>query len=367
MSIGVGSLVSSLMLGITAEATEKTPAKEKTYVTDYQDLTENLVQLQEQLKVNNTTIYIVEHIKAYDQEKVTVKAGDTLRKIGERLKVTPSELRKLNNMSKKERIYVGQSLIYAQKEGLVEEEVMVYKGTKLEDFLKEKGYKKAKVKGKLTGEEYERYIQEMLGENVLAKYIPNPNYTQSITLFQPQMTTQHTAEMVAGVGEATAQQYAKAITYGKSLLGVPYVFGGTSETGIDCSGYIYKAYNNAGISVPRTTAEGFYNMSTAIANPVAGDLVFFEGTYREGISHIGIYLGNGLMINAGGSEVHITPINNGYWDKHFVGYGRLNQLMTKESLSKTPQSTTNAVEVEKDGKKVAIKYGLKTGGTGASN
>lgn len=365
MSLGIGSLVSTLMIGGTADATEKQEPAPKPYVADYQDLTENLIQLQEQLKASNTTVYVVEHKKVYEQSTVKVKAGDTLRKIGERLKMEPNQIREMNKMAPKDRIYVGQDLIYSQKEGLVEEEVVVYEGEKIKEVLKEKGYKEAKVKGKLTGAEYEKYKQELLGENVLAKYIPKPTYQQSITLFQPQMVTEHTAEMVAGVGEAVAQQYAQAITYGKGLLGVPYVFGGTSETGIDCSGYIYKAYNNAGISVPRTTAEGFYNMSTAIANPVAGDLVFFEGTYREGISHIGIYLGNGLMINAGGSEVHITPINNGYWDKHFVGYGRLNQLMTAESKGKNPKATT--VEVEQAGKKVAIKYGLKTGGTGASN
>ncbi|EON72525.1 NlpC/P60 family protein [Lysinibacillus sphaericus] len=110
----------------------------------------------------------------------------------------------------------------------------------------------------------------------------------------------------------------------KQQLGVKYAFGGTKpSTGFDCSGYITYVYNNAGISTPRKTAAGFYNSAKKVSTPKVGDLVFFANTYKPGISHAGIYIGNNQMINASNSGVTIANINSTYWKQYFVGYGRL--------------------------------------------
>lgn len=115
----------------------------------------------------------------------------------------------------------------------------------------------------------------------------------------------------------------KLISTAKGQVGTPYAWGGSSPSaGFDCSGFIHYAYNAAGKSMGRTSSEGYYSRSFEISNPQVGDLVFFEGTYKSGISHLGIYLGNNQFIHAGGSQVQITSLDNSYWKKHFHSFKR---------------------------------------------
>lgn len=109
----------------------------------------------------------------------------------------------------------------------------------------------------------------------------------------------------------------------KQYTGVPYVWGGSSPAGFDCSGFIAYTLNKAGYNVGRTSAAGYYNMSTKVSSPQPGDLVFFSGTYKAGISHVGIYIGNGKMINSNNSGVTINNIYGAYWGDHFTGFGRM--------------------------------------------
>jgi peptidoglycan DL-endopeptidase LytE len=108
----------------------------------------------------------------------------------------------------------------------------------------------------------------------------------------------------------------------KAQLGKPYVWGGSTTAGFDCSGFIYYAYNKAGLKIGRTSSGGYYNRSYYINNPKPGDLVFFENTYKKGISHLGIYLGNNEFIHAGDNGVEITSLNNSYWKSKFDGFKR---------------------------------------------
>jgi len=73
----------------------------------------------------------------------------------------------------------------------------------------------------------------------------------------------------------------------------------------------------------RTNAEGYYSLSTPVTTPKVGDIVYFKNTYKIGITHLGIYMGNGMFIHAGGDRVQISSVNEGYWANHFAGYGRL--------------------------------------------
>ena len=115
----------------------------------------------------------------------------------------------------------------------------------------------------------------------------------------------------------------KVINVAQQYLGTRYVFGGSSPTGFDCSGFVYYVLKKSGKSISRTTATGFYNKATKVSSPKVGDLVFFSNTYKKGISHVGFYIGNGKMISASGTRVNITPINQGYWKSKFTGYGRI--------------------------------------------
>src|SRR5699024_12556649 len=102
-----------------------------------------------------------------------------------------------------------------------------------------------------------------------------------------------------------------------------YTWGGSSiSTGFDCSGFIDYAYNKAGKSIGRLSSEGYFNRSHYVNKPKKGDLVFFENTYKKGISHLGIYLGGNKFISAESDGVKVNTLDNPYWSKHFDGYKR---------------------------------------------
>ncbi|MEW9576807.1 bifunctional lytic transglycosylase/C40 family peptidase [Bacillus toyonensis] len=104
--------------------------------------------------------------------------------------------------------------------------------------------------------------------------------------------------------------------------GYPYVFGGRQPPYFDCSGLIEWSYNKLGIRISGTAAD-MYNQTVPVDKPAPGDLVFFQGTYKEGISHIGIYIGDNKMFNAGGTHLHYADLSKKYWVDHFVGIRRV--------------------------------------------
>src|SRR5699024_10438153 len=97
----------------------------------------------------------------------------------------------------------------------------------------------------------------------------------------------------------------KLINTAKDQLGTDYLWGGSTTSGFDCSGFIYYAYKNAGMDIKRYSSDGYYNRSYYVNTPKLGDLVFFEGTYKTGISHVGIYIGNDEFIHASSKGVVI--------------------------------------------------------------
>ena len=126
----------------------------------------------------------------------------------------------------------------------------------------------------------------------------------------------------------TDSEFAAIYKEAQKYVGTPYVWGGsTPETGFDCSGYVCWVYNQNGYDVGRTTANGLWQKSQHISEAEAkpGDLVFFKGTYdTPGMSHTGIYLGNGMMVSAG-DPIKYANIHSSYWQKYLSGFGRLSK------------------------------------------
>jgi len=107
------------------------------------------------------------------------------------------------------------------------------------------------------------------------------------------------------------------------FLGVPYVFGGTSTSGFDCSGYVQHVFALLGISIPRTADAQYYSGSKIVGAMRPGDLVFFQ-TYEPGPSHVGIYLGNGQFVHASSSHgVTVSSLSDSYWAARYIGAKRL--------------------------------------------
>ncbi len=106
------------------------------------------------------------------------------------------------------------------------------------------------------------------------------------------------------------------------LTGIPYRFGGTTTKGFDCSGFVQYVYKHSGKSVARDTL-GQFAQSKKVSQPKPGDLVFFQNTYRKGISHVGIYVGNNKFVHAGGKQSQIVSLDNSYWKSKFHSFKRL--------------------------------------------
>ena len=120
------------------------------------------------------------------------------------------------------------------------------------------------------------------------------------------------------------ETFAAILAEAEKYVGFPYVWGGSNpNTSFDCSGFVSYVYNQCGWSFGRLGAQGLYNICSRTSSPRPGDLVFFVGTYdTAGISHVGIYVGDGWMLHCG-DPISYANLNSSYWQSHLYAYGRL--------------------------------------------
>ena len=171
----------------------------------------------------------------------------------------------------------------------------------------------------LTEDQMQRYMilletrgnkPDIFGDNVYA----NPGVSEEY-------------ENYAVPGEyLTDQQFGRMLNEAEKYLGYPYVWGGSNpDTSFDCSGFVSYVLTNSGlVNTGRLGAQGLYNVCAPVskANAQPGDLIFFVGTYdTPGVSHVGIYVGDGVMIHCG-DPIQYTSINSSYWQSHFYAFGR---------------------------------------------
>lgn len=145
----------------------------------------------------------------------------------------------------------------------------------------------------------------------------NADSQKSLLFFKDGKSTGVTPSASALKGQSGVVQ--QIIANAKKHLGTPYVWGGTTPKGFDCSGLVQYVFNQSGINLPRTTTEqvqvGTY---VSKSNLQPGDLVFLQNTYRQGVSHVGIYIGDGQMIHASSSKgVVISNLSSSYYTQHY--------------------------------------------------
>lgn len=261
-------------------------------------------------KVSSSTVY-------------SVVAGDSLSKIGAKYNVSVANLKKWNNLSS-DLIYVGQKLNIAGKSSnnsstSTSSSASKQDGNKASVYTVKSGDTLSKI-GKAHGVS----VANLKKWNSLSSDMIYIGQKLSIGATK-EKSTGSVKSTKTGSSTNTNVDYDvnKLVSVGKSLIGIPYKWGGTTTSGFDCSGFIYYVYNQAGKKINRLSTDGYFERSYYVNNPQVGDLVFFSGTYRSGISHMGIYLGDNKFLQAGTSSgVSIVSLDNPYWSKHFDSFKR---------------------------------------------
>lgn len=147
--------------------------------------------------------------------------------------------------------------------------------------------------------------------NLVSKATPAANKSTQ----QSSASTHHTSQQ--------RSQREQLIHLGRSLIGTPYLWGGTTPKGFDCSGFVSYVYGKHGFSLPRTSNEQFSKLH-AVDTPAPGDLVFFRGKSGR-ITHVGMYIGNGNMLHSpqSGEKVRIESIEKPNWKRRYAGARRI--------------------------------------------
>ena len=223
-----------------------------------------------------------------------VKKGDTLSKIAKLNKVTINDIRSWNKLTK-DSVYIKQKLVVkkptvatkTQAKVVTTKPVVVTSTSKQETVVTPVQVKDAQL-------------------------ITAP--------FQDQ------EKSLSAKGQA---MYPLIVDFAKRLEGIPYVYGGYTMSGFDCSGFIYFLHTQAGLDITRQSSESYFAQTSVVSIPVVGDLVFFQNTYKQGISHMGIYIGDNKFIHAGSKGVEVTSLGSSYWKEHFVSFNRFNALTGK--------------------------------------
>lgn len=262
----------------------------------------------------------------------TVQKGDTLSKIAHNHQVTIEDIMKWNNLSK-DTIFVAQKL-EIQKQETTEGKKPSTPSPSVKPTASSHTVAKGDTLSKIA-KQYNVTIKDLRDLNKLESdtiYIgqvlkitsatgkPDSNPIHNNITSDAGTPSNETAKDPTANGQAI---YKKTVEVANTLVGTPYLYGGNTPVGLDCSGFIFYAFNQGGLKIARASSEGYYNGNTThVENPVPGDLVFFENTYKEGISHMGIYLGDNKFIHAGTDGVEISDVTYLYWSSKLIGYKR---------------------------------------------
>ncbi|MGM0843570.1 MAG: LysM peptidoglycan-binding domain-containing protein [Bacillota bacterium] len=278
---------------------------------NWNNLNSDLIRINQRLEVGGKS---ASPAKASANAKTyVVKSGDFLSKIGKIHGVSVSSLKSWNGLSS-DLIFPGQKLKVSAN------------GTatpaKATTTASSQGGTYTVVSGDTLSHIAKRYgvtVSQIKSNNGLSSDIIRVGQKLSISK-KATTATAAPAKQVTTKVASSSNDSVGVINEAKRHLGTPYVWGGAVPSGFDCSGFIYYVYKQAGMNVSRTNAAGLWNETTRVSNPQPGDLVFFSNTYKPGISHVGIYLGNNEFIHAGNRGIEVTSLSNSYWNSKITGY-----------------------------------------------
>ncbi|MBY0029782.1 peptidoglycan-binding protein [Priestia megaterium] len=230
--------------------------------------------------------------------------------------VGPATFKALNVASSNQGSNTATAGTKVLKQGMTSSDVQ-----KLQQILKQKGYFKNSTTTTYFGSITKQAVVNFQKANrLVADGIVGPATWKALGN-SSSVTTPSKPVQPSNTSTSSAS---KLINTGKKYIGVKYVWGGTTPSGFDCSGFLDYVYKEAlGIKLPRTVAD-IYKVGVSVKSPSVGDLVFFE-TYKPGPSHAGIYLGNDQFLQAGSSTgVTISSMSNSYWSKRYLGAKKIN-------------------------------------------
>ncbi|WP_062198167.1 C40 family peptidase [Massilibacterium senegalense] len=238
-----------------------------------------------------------------------VQPGDSLWKIAQKTGLTVNQLKQYNQLNS-DRLNVGTKLSLQKTGQVVQNQTSSSPAPQPVQVTNQSTYK-VQAGDTLSG------IGQKFNMSVDTLKALNPEVSNGIVYIGQTIKVAGTPKQVAA-----PQGTGNIISTAKQFMGVPYVFGGTTPGGFDCSGFTQYVFKQNGKSIPRTAAAQ-YNAGQSVSQPQVGDMVFFEGTYKSGVSHNGIYLGNGQFIHADSTKgVTISSLSNSYWKAHYAGAKR---------------------------------------------
>ncbi|MCC5803159.1 C40 family peptidase [Rossellomorea vietnamensis] len=267
-------------------------------------------------------------VQTESAKKYIVKSGDTLSAIAYRHSITLAELQKWNNINS-HLIYPGQSLVVSEGSSAGDQGSNTSKPSPSTPPKQESSSTYTVKSGDTLSHisvKYDVSVQDIKRLNNLSNDMIYVGQSLKVGKSQASQPAPPAETVTPNEESNTSFNASTLISHAKAQLGVPYVWGGSTTSGFDCSGFIYYAFNKSGVKVTRTSSEGYYNRSYYVNKPAVGDLVFFENTYKKGISHLGIYVGDNKFIHAGDNGVEITSLSNSYWKSKLDGFKRLYDL-----------------------------------------
>ncbi|SFQ27161.1 peptidoglycan-binding protein [Salibacterium halotolerans] len=311
------------VIGSVSSALQTEPASESTFrILESGDKGSEVSLLQRQLKdlgfynKDVTGVYgpmTEESVRRFQQKQGLTTDGLAGPKTFNALKNNPEPASESRGETQKEASAVGSSSMLRYEDS--GEEV-----TGLQERLRDLDYMKMEPSGVFSGVTEKAVKSFQKEQGLVVDGIAGPRTQEKMD--EMLETGEEREEPDAAVASSDSDFNAvNLVADASEHIGTPYVWGGTSESGFDCSGFLQYVFNENGVELPRTVAD-IYNEGTSVEKPKVGDIIFFK-TYNDGPSHAGIYTGNDQFIHAGTSTgVTVSDKTDDYWAKRYIGAKR---------------------------------------------